>query len=233
MATGKYVSYFRVSTQKQGNSGLGLEAQQAMVRTYLNGGDWQMVAEFIEIESGKRRENRPKLNEALALCRKTGATLLIAKLDRLARNVHFISGLIESGVKFIAVESPNDDTFMLHVRAVIGEKEAKDIGDRTKAALKAARARGTVLGGRRVSADRWAEITSQSNQQRSRAAAERVSSLAPVINALRSEGAVTLRDIAAKLNERGFRTARGKQWTAVQVMRVLASEAKAVDAVFA
>jgi DNA invertase Pin-like site-specific DNA recombinase len=229
MASGKYVSYFRVSTQKQGNSGLGLEAQQAMVRNYLNGGNWKVVAEFVEVESGKKTQNRPKLNEALALCRKTGATLLIAKLDRLARDVHFISGLIKSGVKFIAVESPNDDTFMLHMRAVIGEKEANDISARTKAALQAAKARGTVLGGRRVSAERWAEITSASNQQRSQAASVRSAAILPVIQSLRSKGATTLRQIASGLNEGGFLTAKGKQWTAVQVMRVL----KDTEAIFA
>ena len=105
MAQGKFVAYYRVSTAKQGRSGLGLEAQQEAVRSYLNGGSWQLVAEVVEVESGKRND-RPKLAEALRLCRLHGATLIIAKLDRLARNVAFISNLMESGVEFTAVDFP-------------------------------------------------------------------------------------------------------------------------------
>jgi DNA invertase Pin-like site-specific DNA recombinase len=227
MANGKYVGYYRVSTLKQGVSGLGIEAQQALVNAYLNGGRWELMGEFVEHVSGKKHENRPKLNEALALCKEEGATLLIAKLDRLARNVHFVSGLMETGVKFIAVESPTDDAFTLHIKAAVGQKAALDIGNNTKAALKAAKARGTVLGGRRVSAERWTEITAASNQQRSQAASIRSAAILPVIEALRLKGAVTLRDIAAGLNAGGIKTARGGKWTAVQVQRVLQRESKA------
>src|SRR6201996_47906 len=102
-ASSKFVAYYRVSTKRQGRSGLGLEAQQEAVRSYLNGGSWSLVAEVVEVESGKRADNRPKLAEALSLCRLHGATLIIAKLDRLARNVAFISNLMEAGVEFIAV----------------------------------------------------------------------------------------------------------------------------------
>jgi DNA invertase Pin-like site-specific DNA recombinase len=223
MITGKFVSYYRVSTQKQGESGLGLDAQKAMVKGYLNGGDCEVVAEYVEIESGKN-DARPKLAQAMAKCKKEGATLLIAKLDRLARSVHLIAGMMKSNVPFVAVESPNDDAFTLHIKAAVAEKEAKDISNRTKAALAAAKARGTVLGGRRVTAERWAEIVSHGNQQRSEAASKRANSIIPVIKGLKKEGAVTLRDIASRLNDRGFTTAKGKQWTAVQVMRILASE---------
>jgi DNA invertase Pin-like site-specific DNA recombinase len=146
--TGNFVAYYRVSTDKQGASGLGLEAQQAAVQSYLNGGRWRLVAEFTEVESGKRN-NRPRLAEALAVCRRRKATLVIAKLDRLARNVHFISGLLETGVNFVATDCPNDDRFMLHIRAAIAEDEARKISNRTKAALAAAKARGVELGGYR------------------------------------------------------------------------------------
>src|ERR1700750_2536505 len=148
MANGKFVAYFRVSTQKQGASGLGIEAQQEAVRTYLNGGRWKLVGEFKEVESGKRND-RPALAEALAMCRIHGATLIIAKLDRLARNVAFISNLMESGVEFTAVDFPQANRLTIHILAAVAEHEAAMISARTKAALGAAKARGVVLGGNR------------------------------------------------------------------------------------
>src|SRR3954469_9367606 len=146
MAQGKFVAYYRVSTAKQGASGLGLEAQQDAVRAHLNGGSWQLVAEVVEVESGKRND-RPKLAEALRLCRLHGATLIIAKLDRLARNVAFISNLMESGVEFTAVDFPQANRLTVHILAAVAEHEAKAISTRTKDALAAAKARGTKLGG--------------------------------------------------------------------------------------
>ena len=148
MAQGKFVAYYRVSTAKQGRSGLGLEAQQEAVRSYLNGGSWQLVAEVVEVESGKRND-RPKLAEALRLCRLHGATLIIAKLDRLARNVAFISNLMESGVEFTAVDFPQANRLTVHILAAVAEHEAKAISTRTKDALAAAKARGKRLGGDR------------------------------------------------------------------------------------
>jgi hypothetical protein len=145
VAKGKFVAYYRASTAKQGASGLGLEAQQESVRSYLNGGRWQMVSEVTEIESGKRND-RPALANALALCRVHGATLVIAKLDRLARNVNFISNLMESGVDFLAVDFPQADRLTIHILAAVAEHEAVMISARTKAALAAAKARGTRLG---------------------------------------------------------------------------------------
>lgn len=145
MANGHYIAYYRVSTTRQGQSGLGLEAQQQAVKQYLNGGNWQILAEFTEIESGKRND-RPKLAEAIALCKRLQATLVIAKLDRLARNVHFISGLMESGVEFVAVDNPNANRLMLHMLAAFAEHEREQISRRTKDALAAAKARGVKLG---------------------------------------------------------------------------------------
>ena len=146
---GRYVAYYRVSTAKQGASGLGLEAQQEAVRTYLNGGNWQLVAELTEVESGKRND-RPKLAEALRLCRTRKATLIIAKLDRLARNVNFISNLMEAKVEFTAVDFPTANRLTVHILAAVAEHEALMISARTKAALQAAKARGVVLGGDRA-----------------------------------------------------------------------------------
>jgi DNA invertase Pin-like site-specific DNA recombinase len=154
---GKFVSYLRVSTQKQGKSGLGIEAQRAAVNGYLNGGDWQLIEECTEIESGKRSD-RPVLARALALCRVHLATLVIAKLDRLARDVHFVSGLMKAGVQFVAVDMPLANPLTIHILAAVAEAEAKAISERTKAALAAAKARGTKLGGRRVPRERWARI---------------------------------------------------------------------------
>src|SRR3954471_11389197 len=148
MAQGKFVAYYRVSTERQGRSGLGLEAQQEAVRAYLNGGSWRLVAEVVEVESGKR-DDRPKLVEALALCRMHGATLIIAKLDRLARNVAFVSNLMESGGEFTAVDFPLANRLTVHILAAVAEHEAKAVSERTRTALKAARDRGQRLGGDR------------------------------------------------------------------------------------
>jgi DNA invertase Pin-like site-specific DNA recombinase len=220
MANGKFVSYLRVSTARQGASGLGLEAQRAAVTGYLNGGNWTLVQEVVEVESGKRND-RPALADALRLCRKHRATLVIAKLDRLARNVAFISNLMESGVEFVAADMPLADKFMLHIYSAIAEQEAEAISKRTKAALAAAKARGTQLGGRRVSAERWAEIGLAARVARTAEADKRASDLLPVIRSIQAEGAQSLRQIAARLNERNITTPRGGEWSAVQVQRLL------------
>jgi DNA invertase Pin-like site-specific DNA recombinase len=146
MTSGKFVAYYRVSAQRQGKSGLGLDAQRSAVQEYLNGGNWRIVAEYTEVESGKRKD-RPMLGDALKACRIHGAKLVIAKLDRLARNAHFLLGLQEAGVEFIAVDMPTVNRMVVGILALVAEDEAKRISERTKAALAAAKRRGVKLGG--------------------------------------------------------------------------------------
>src|SRR5579862_1273650 len=176
MANGKFISYLRVSTAQQGASGLGLEAQRAAVLSYLNGGKWSLVQEVVEVESGKRAD-RPALATALRLCKKHRATLVIAKLDRLARNVAFIANLVESGVEFVAVDMSQANKFTVHIMAAVAEQEAEAISKRTRAALAAAKARGTQLGGRRVSAERFAEIGAAARRMRTEQADKRAADL--------------------------------------------------------
>ena len=223
MANGRFVSYLRVSTARQGVSGLGLEAQREAVASYLNGGSWTLVKEVVEVESGKRND-RPAIAEALRLCRLHRATLIIAKLDRLARNVHFISSLMEAGVEFIAVDFPQANRLTVHILAAVAEHEAEAISARTVSALGAAKARGVKLGGRRGDLSRMAAMASKGNKAsaaaRAASAAKRNADLLPVIAEIRGNGAPSLGMIAKELNARGITTARGGQWSAVQVMRV-------------
>lgn len=221
MASGKYVAYYRVSTERQGRSGLGLEAQQAAILGFLNGGQWEMVAEFTEIESGKRND-RAELAKALAVCRKHKATLVIAKLDRLARNVAFVAGIMESGVDFIATDNPHANKLTIHILAAMAEYEREQIVARTKAALAAAKARGKKLGfaieGRQ---GQQAEACAQGVARNKAIADQHVANVRPIIDQLRAAGLSTLRDIAAALNARGIATARGGQWYASSVRRLL------------
>src|SRR3954471_1117781 len=145
MSKGRYVSYLRVSTDRQGRSGLGLEAQRKAVQEFLNGGRWDLIAEFVEVESGKR-DDRPKLAEALSLCRLHNATLVIAKLDRLSRDAAFLLGLQKAGVRFVAADMPEANELVVGIMAVVAQAERKMISTRTKAALAAAKARGVRLG---------------------------------------------------------------------------------------
>ena len=144
-AARRFVAYYRVSTDRQGRSGLGLEAQQKAVRDYLDGGAWEIVAEFVEVESGKRSD-RPELARALDACRKRKGKLVIAKLDRLSRNLAFIATLMELGVEFVAVDNPHANKLTIHILAAVAEHEREAISERTRAALAAAKARGTMLG---------------------------------------------------------------------------------------
>jgi len=217
MANGKFVTYLRVSTTQQGVSGLGLEAQRAAVQAHLNGGDWKIVAEVVEVESG-RKNDRPALAKALRLCRLHGATLLVAKLDRLSRNVAFIANLMEAKVRFTAADMPEADETHLHMMAVFAQHEARCISTRTKAALGAKKARGSVLGGRRVSA----EGRKASLEARRAKAAERRADLLPMLEDIRQSGITTLSGIAAKLNEERVPAPRGGQWYPLQVDRILA-----------
>jgi DNA invertase Pin-like site-specific DNA recombinase len=218
--TGKFVCYYRVSTKRQGKSGLGLEAQQHAVREYLNGGDWQIVGEFKEVETGKIAE-RVELDKAFAACRLHGAKLVIAKLDRLSRNAAFLLGLRDSGVDFVAADMPNANRLTVGIMAVIAEDEAERISARTKAALAAAKRRGVVLGGFRgkVPTGKHRAMSAKAKQERS---AARAADIAPTIAELQAAGATSLRAIASGLNERSIPTARGTgEWSAVQVARVL------------
>lgn len=225
MATGRYVAYYRVSTGKQGRSGLGLDAQEQTVRDRLNGGDWMLVREFTEIESG-RVSRRPELVKALAMCRVMGAKLIVANVSRLTRNPDFMSTLVEADVEVEFCDLPNVDgpvgKFMLRQMLSVAELEAGMIAERTRKALAAAKARGTKLGGDRgnLSADntqgRIASLKARQDQ-----AVRRRSDLAPIIEEIRAGGATTLRAVAIALNERGIPAARGGAWSASQVKRVL------------
>lgn len=208
---GKFVAYYRVSTAQQGKSGLGLEAQQAAVKTYLNGGSWELAGEFTEVESGKRK-NRPQLEAALAMCRKQKATLVIAKLDRLARNLHFISGLMESKINFVAVDMPTANRLTVHILAAVAEEEARAISARTKAALASAKARGVRLGSNGATL----------GKANAASARKTALSLKPIIQQLRADGITTVRAIAEALNAREIQTPQGRQWHSTSVHRLLA-----------
>lgn len=218
MATGNYVAYYRVSTQKQGQSGLGLEAQKSSVLSYLNGGSWELLQEFTEVETGKGAdalEKRPQLRAAVEACKKQKATLIIAKLDRLARNVHFISGLLETGIDFVCADMPQANKVMLQMYSVMAEWERDQISSRTKAALAAAKARGVVLG---AAGPANLKPNIEQRQQEATAFAER---LRGVVEGMKARG-VSVRGIADELNALGIKAARGGQWNATQVQRLLA-----------
>ena len=207
-----FVAYYRVSTDRQGESGLGLEAQRAAVSKFIGSGS--LLAEFQEIESGKNHTHRPQLTTALAMCRTSRATLVIAKLDRLARDVHFISGLMKAGVDFVAVDMPQANKLTVHILAAVAEHEREAISQRTKAALQAAKARGTQLGN-----PRW-----QDSIERARAARNPVPVPPAVVAAITERRArgTPLRQIAEQLNGMGVRTPRGKRWHPETISNILA-----------
>jgi len=213
-----FVAYLRVSTDQQGRSRLGLEAQRETVNCFVGPGD-EIRVTFVEVESGRLSE-RPQLRNAMEKCRQLGAVLLIAKLDRLARDVEFVAGLMKSDVRFIACDMPSADPFRLHIEAAIAEEEARKISARTKAALAAAKARGVVLGGFRGRAPTDAD-RARSGAVRAAEARKRALSVAPVLEELRTSGAKTLQALADGLNRENIAAARGGQWTAIQVSRAV------------
>jgi DNA invertase Pin-like site-specific DNA recombinase len=216
---GKFVSYYRVSTDKQGKSGLGLEAQKAAVADRLNGGRWQIVGEFLEVESGKRA-SRPELDAALAACKKHKAKLIVAKLDRLSRNVSFLLKLIDAGVEVLFGDLPELNgamgKFVLITMANVAELEAGLISERTKAALKAAKARGVKLGrhGSEVLAAKYRDEARQRAMQ-----------LEPIMREMQGKG-YSMRRMATELTKRKVKTPRGGEWhpqTVKMVMQRLAA----------
>jgi DNA invertase Pin-like site-specific DNA recombinase len=211
----QFITYYRVSTQRQGASGLGLEAQRQTVEQYLAKSAGTALASFTEVETGKGSnalEKRPQLRLALETCKKTGATLLIAKLDRLARNVHFVSGLLETGVDFVAADMPNANKVMIQMYSVMAEWERDQISERTKAALAAAKARGVVLGAT------GASNLKSCNDQRQHKAREFRDRLRPVLDGMAAQG-LSRRAIVGRLNELAIKAPMGGIWSLSQVQR--------------
>jgi DNA invertase Pin-like site-specific DNA recombinase len=222
MAEGKFVSYLRVSTDKQGRSGLGLEAQREAVSRYLNGGRWNLIAEYVEVESGKRN-SRPQLQAAISHAKATGAKLVIARLDRLARNLHFVSSLQERGVDFVAADMPDANRLTIHIIAAVAEAVGRTISENTKTALAAAKARGVKLGnpngaralkGKQVgNAEAVAKIKADAQQ--------RAADLKGIVAEIRRSGVTTVRGIADELNRQGIHSPRGGTWHPTAVSRLL------------
>lgn len=209
--TTQFVAYYRVSTTGQGQSGLGLEAQQMAVQAHLaTSPGSELVAEFTEVESGKKK-NRPELAEAMKLCRRHKATLVIAKLDRLARNVHFISGLMESRINFVACDNPHANRLMVHMLAAFAEHEREMISQRTRDGLQAAKARGVVLGA--TGKDRARENRSRADQH--------ARDLAEQIRAIPEDLRQTITSLTQEMNARKIPTANGGQWHRQSVYRLL------------
>lgn len=210
----KAVAYLRVSTDKQGKSGLGLEAQREAVARYVAVNGVDLIGEHIEVETGKGANalsKRPELVAALAIAKREKAGLIIAKLDRLARNVHFISGLMETGVEFAVADMPNADRFQLHLFAALAEKEAEVISQRTKAALAAAKDRGTELG-------KHGKVLAARNQAE---AMDRLEPIAADLLALKAEG-LSVRKMVEALNSRAIPSPAGGKWHPASLHKALA-----------
>ena len=240
-SNGKFVAYYRVSTARQGRSGLGLEAQRAAVAGYLNGGSWSIVAEFTEVESG-RKADRPALDKALAAARLHRCPLVVSKVDRLTRSVAFLSRLLEANVDVRFADLPQIEgatgRFLLQQMVAVAELEAGMISARTRAALSAAKARGKKLGGQRIRASDGEAVTISRGAQKRGAAAnrmravDRAADLAPTIAQIQERGATTLAAIAEGLNDAGIPTPRGQGvWSPMQVRRTLAALKEAQDPV--
>lgn len=205
----KFISYLRVSTDKQGTSGLGLEAQRAQVKTFADNAG-EIITEFVEVESGKK-SNRPQLKAALKACKKEGAVLLVAKLDRLSRTLSLIAQILDSGAEFVAADNPHANKFTIHILAAVAEFERDQISTRTKAALAAAKERGVKLG-------TYGKVLAAENKA---SADDYAKELRPVIDDIRDAGHTTVRAIASELNRKGIETARGGSWHPNTVQRLL------------
>jgi DNA invertase Pin-like site-specific DNA recombinase len=214
------VAYFRVSTQEQGQSGLGMESQEATVAAFAASRGWRVVARFYDVASGKS-DRRPGFQAALAECRRMGAFLVAAKLDRISRRAHTLSALLEEGIRLRTADMPDADDFMLRVYAAMAQRERELISERTKAALGAAKARGKRLGGDRGHRPTTTPDVALATAGRLRKAARAACRAAPEIAELRATGATSLRQLAAGLNARGLTTPRGKAWDATAVKRAI------------
>lgn len=219
-----FIGYVRVSTKGQGESGLGLEAQQAAIDNHATQSGALVTRLYTEVESG-RKSSRPQLAAALAHAKRSKATLVVAKLDRLARNLAFTSALMESGVEFVACDNPHASRLTIHILAAVAENEARQISERTKAALAAYKARGGKLG---ASRKECRNLTQEAREKGAKAAGvavatkanEAYADLAPIVRDLKEKG-LTQVAIAEELNRQGHTTRRGKPWNQVQVLRVL------------
>jgi DNA invertase Pin-like site-specific DNA recombinase len=220
----RFVAYYRVSTDRQGKSGLGLDAQKALVRDYLTNRGWPPIKEFTEVESG-RKADRPELAKALDHCRLCNATLVIAKIDRLARNAAFLLSLRDAGIEFVACDMPDANRLTVGIMAMVAEAEAERISTTTKQALAAAKARGTKLGGFKGHVPTDADRTKATAALRGKAGAH-AARVAPVVAEIRTSGHTSLRAIAAELNARGIPSPRGGEWSSVAVMRLIGREAR-------
>ncbi len=224
----KIVAYYRVSTKKQGKSGLGLDGQKEAVADYSRRNSCKLLTEYLEVETGKSK-SRPELLKAIAHAKRSKAKLVVAKLDRLARNVAFTSALMESNIDFLACDNPHANKFTIHILAAVAEHEAEQISQRTKVALAAAKKRGVKLGSSRPGHWKGKEHQRQAGLKKARTAAARVhretfddeyADLFPVVRELRDDGK-SLQAIADELNDMGHTTRRGKCWNRMQVSRVL------------
>ena len=224
----KFVAYLRISTSRQGVSGLGMEGQEQAVKSFAQQQGAEIVATYHEVESGGGKD-RPELRKAMSHAKRSKATLVVAKLDRLARNVSFLSDLLESDVEFVACDNPFANQLTVHILSAVAEFELKQISERTKAALGAAKGRGIKLGSARKG--HWAgreearlvgsrKGAKAAGEQHRAAADEAYEDLIPMVSQMRTEGK-SFRDIATTLNDLGHTTRRGKAWTSTQVLRIV------------
>ena len=215
MVPNRYVAYHRVSTARQGRSGLGLEAQQAAVAGFLQGQDHELIASFTEVESGKHSD-RPQLAAALALARRQKAKIIISKLDRLSRNLSFLANLLESPVDIVIADMPTANRLTVQLMAVVAEHEARMISDRTKAALAAAKTRGVVLGNPNL-----APVQVLAREAIIKKADQHAEMVLPIIRQIVGGGVRSSHVVAAHLQQRGIKTARGGQWSGSTVLNLL------------
>ena len=224
MADGRFVSYLRVSTQKQGAEGLGIEAQRHAVSEFLNGGNWQLIGELVEVESGKRKD-RPQLAEAIAMCRAFNAKLVIAKLDRLSRDAAFLLNLRDAGVEFVAADNPHANRLTVGILALVAEQEREAISQRTNAALAAAKARGVQLGAYRdgefIGRTGTTQDAAKARAARSAKATAKAGNLRFLVDRIDPARSLSLRQLADRLNGEGIPTPSGRgNWSAESVRRL-------------